>query len=148
MLSVSLVKLLRKACTNCNKNISEDLFDVFIECLTERSKLRKVWRERYNDPVFEMIPADERPLSCSCLDHGQNVDMEKCLAAGQMPRSLDDLVEKIRAWRLEFVQANQCSGNETAQPKIKKRKKNNAGSLTKKEQKRVASNWEMLKRKI
>jgi hypothetical protein len=148
MLSVSLVKLLRKACTNCNKNISEDLFDVFIECLTERSKLRKVWRERYNDPVFETIPADERPLSCSCLDHGQNVDMEKCFEAGQMPHSLDDLVEKIRSWRLEFVQANQGSGNETAQPKIKKRKKNNAGSLTKKEQKRVASNWEMLKRKI
>eukprot|EP00956_Cyclotella_meneghiniana_P032235 scaffold87685_cov34-Cyclotella_meneghiniana.AAC.1 len=89
--SASVVKLLKTQSSKEKENcISEDLYDVIIECLSERSTLRKAWKERYRDPVFEKIPEDERPFNCSCLDRVTNVDqMEKCLSAGQMPEDLD-----------------------------------------------------------
>ena len=133
-----------------SKSITEDLYDVIIECLSERSSLRKAWKERYNDPVFEKIPADERPFNCSCLDRVTNVDkMEKCLSAGQMPEDLDCLIEKVRLWRSAFVESSAHKiESEEIEPTAKKQKKSKVGSLTRKEQKRVASNWEMLKKKL
>ena len=132
---------------NC---ISEDLYDVIIECLSERSTLRKAWKDRYSDPVFEKIPEDERPFNCSCLDRVTKVDqMEKCLSAGQMPEDLDGLIEKIRLWRSAFVESSAHKSEvEAIEQTTKKQKKGKVGSLTRKEQKRVASNWEMLKKKL
>ena len=145
------MKLLKTQSTKeGSKSITEDLYDVIIECLSERSSLRNAWKERYNDPVFEKIPADERPFNCSCLDRVANVDkMEKCLSAGQMPEDLDGLIEKVRLWRSAFVESSAHNiESEEIEPTAKKRKNSKVGSLTRKEQKRVASNWEMLKKKL
>lgn len=147
--SANTIKLLQSQASSIgHKSISDDLYDVLIECLSDRSKLRKSWAERYNDPVFETIPTDECPMTCSCLDRTENSDLERCLKAGQIPESLDDLIEQIRCWRAAFVQSKQHGEKSEAESKTKKRKKSKAGSLTRKEQKRVASNWEMLKKKI
>ena len=125
---------------------------MLIECLSERSKLRNDWKDRYNDPVFESIPADERPLKCPCLDNNI-VDLNECITSGQVPESLDNLIEQLRQWRSEFVSepddlSTKMLEQKTAEPKAKKRKKKKTGSLTRKEQMRAASNWEMLKKKL
>jgi alpha-ketoglutarate-dependent dioxygenase FTO len=148
--AASTLRLLQSQSTTEDKQISEQLYDVFIECLSERSKLRAAWTERYNDPVFETIPPDERPMKCPCLDRDENNGLDACLKAGQIPESIDKLVEEIREWRSAFVESKQNGGDKskTASAITKKRKKSGAASLTRKEQKRVASNWEMLKRKM
>lgn len=125
---------------------------MLIECLSERSKLRNYWKERYNDPIFETIPKDERPFECSCLDR-ENLDLDNCLNSGQIPESLEGIIEQIRHWRSEFVMgpdsvSKEKSEQNTAEPKAKKRKKSKTGSMTRKEQMRVASNWDMLKKKL
>jgi hypothetical protein len=89
-------------------------------------------------------------MKCPCLDRDENNGLDACLKAGQIPESIDKLVEEIREWRLAFVESKQNGGDKlkTASATAKKRKKSGAASLTRKEQKRVASNWEMLKRKM
>ena len=143
------MKILQTQATKRKKsNFTEDIYDVMIECLSERSKLRTTWRERYNDPIFETLSMDERPMECPCLDREKIVDLEKNLNAGHMPESLGCLIEKLRNWRAEFVM-NQSSARQPEYDVLEsKTKKRKSGSLTKKEQKRVASNWEMLKKKI
>lgn len=120
--------------------ITEDLYDILIEALTERSKLRAFWKEKYQDPIFDVIPEMERPFSCPCLDR---VTHEK----GQMPEDLDALVSKLRRWRSSFVSVKQSdSGVMVAPAPVAKRlKKSKPGLLTRRESKQKASNWERLK---
>eukprot|EP00804_Cyclotella_cryptica_P012704 CCRYP_016297-RA/>CCRYP_016297-RA protein AED:0.02 eAED:0.02 QI:712/1/1/1/1/1/2/25/414 len=151
-LSVSVLNLLMRQSSSKSedKRVSEDLYDVFIECLTERSKLREAWKTRYNDPVFEEIPTDERPMTCPCLDRNEVFDFEAFSKLGRMPEQLDDLIAKIRDWRSLYVEMNTASKqnvkSQAGQSNQKKQKKTRPGSLTRKEQKRVASNWEKLKK--
>lgn len=144
--SLQLINLLEELSKNGpgKSHVTENLFDVLIEILIERKKLRLSWRERYRDPVFGAIPANERPFPCPCLDGEE--DME-----GHMPENLDLLVSQLRQWRSAFIafeQSGECGDDiDSAQRKKsgKKSKKSKLGSLTKKESKQRASNWERLK---
>lgn len=128
--------------------VTEDLFDVLIESLTERSVLRASWKERYRDPIYADIPEDERPFSCPCLDReGRNGD-----GGGRPFEDLDSLVSKLRRWRSAFVsfekksEAREGDGGGKIMIGAKKPSKTKSvGSLTKKESKQRASNWERLK---
>lgn len=126
-------------------NVTEDVYDVLIELLAERSKLRASWKERYRDPIFVTLPVDERPFTCPCLDREEDIE-------GWMPENLDLLISQLRQWRSAFVAFNKAEEpNETKQgakksKKSKKSKSVDLGSLrTKKESKQRASNWERLK---
>ena len=148
--------------------VTEDLFDVLIESFTERLALRTTWHERYSDPIYTDIPEDERPFSCDCLDRMMDKDdddddvrgdMEK--KEGRLSEDLDMLISKLRRLRLACVSVEErkCNvDNERIKLEVlgggskKKRKRmkdkslsNSGGSLTKKESKQRASNWERLK---
>jgi alpha-ketoglutarate-dependent dioxygenase FTO len=148
--------------------VTEDLFDVLIESFTERLALRTTWHERYSDPIYTDIPEDERPFSCDCLDRrmmddkgDDNVRGDIGKKEGILSEDLDMLISKLRRLRLAFVSAEEQKSNNLDDDRIKsevlgeskkKRKRvkgelpNNAsGSLTKKESKQRASNWERLK---
>mmetsp|Transcript_13136 Transcript_13136/g.28393 ORF Transcript_13136/g.28393 Transcript_13136/m.28393 type:complete len:598 (-) Transcript_13136:37-1830(-) len=135
--STKIINLLETSWNGLREtDVTEDLFDVLIESLSERSKLRFYWKERYRDPIFGGISLDERPFSCPCL--------------GREEEDLDLLVSKLRQWRSEFVAFNVSeesldTGREPGAKKRKKSKKSKSGSMTKKESKRTASNWEQLK---
>ncbi len=120
--------------------VTEDLFDVLIEALSARAKLRTFWKEKYQDPLFDNIPEDERPFPCPCLDR---VKYEK----GQVPEDLEVLVSNLRQWRSTFVSVEKVEYYEEGQSAlgVKKSKKSRPGSLTKKESKQKASNWERLR---
>ena len=145
--------------------VTEDLFDVLIESFTERLALRTTWHERYSDPIYTDIPEDERPFSCDCLDRMMDKDdddvrgdMEK---EGRLSEDLDMLISKLRRLRLAFVSVEERKSNvdneriklEVLGGESKKKRKrmkdkslsNSGGSLTKKESKQRASNWERLK---
>jgi len=117
-------------------HVTEDLFDVLIESFSKISILRRSWRERYRDPIFGRIPEDERPFSCPCLDREET-------------ENLDLVVSQIRQWRSAFIavisEDHVNAGGEPGAKKRKKSKKSKSGSLTKKESKQRASNWEQLK---
>ncbi len=135
--------------------ITEDLFDVLIESFMERSALRLTWTERYRDPIYAAIPEEDRPFPCPCLDRRGRCDGER----GLLPEDLNSLVIQLRQWRSAFVlSAKEKSGNQqggdihvnmTSGPKQKLKGQGklskSVGSLTKKESKHRASNWERLR---
>ena len=135
-----------------NQVVTEDLFDVLIESMTERSTLRATWHERYRDPIYADIPEDERPFPCDCLVREKEVEKE-----GRLPEDLDALVSQLRRSRSVFVSAEksdeQLEGAERGDIMMLSKKKckrdgeksKSGGSLTKKESKQRASNWERLK---
>ena len=134
---INLLKILSEADSVRDTHITEDVFDVLIEALTERSRLRALWKERYNDPIFSHIPEDERPFLCPCLDRKETVE-------GQLSEDLDSLVKQLRGWRASFVALAAGLSEETKDRKQRKK----SGTLTKKEFKRKASNWERLRANI
>lgn len=143
--------------------VTEDLFDVVIESFTERSALRATWIERYSDPIYTDIPEDERPFSCDCLDRRMmdkdDDARDTKMKEGILSEDLDMLISKLRRLRLAFVSVEEQRSNvdnERIKSEVgdskKKRKRmknellsNSGGSLTKKESKQRASNWERLK---
>ena len=87
-------------------HVTEDLFDVLIEALAERCRLRSSWKERYRDPIFATIAEDERPFSCPCLDREKdNIDTRS--------ENLDGLVSQLRQWRSAFISASSNEGDDT-----------------------------------
>jgi len=118
--------------------------------MIERSRLRSSWKERYSDPIFATIAEDERPYSCPCLDREKDT-----IDTRYIPENLDGLVSQLRQWRSAFIAASSSDNLEDIATagesqidakKSKKRKKSkSASSLTKKESKQRASNWEKLK---
>jgi alpha-ketoglutarate-dependent dioxygenase FTO len=136
--------------------ITEDMFDVLIESFMERSALRSTWTERYRDPIYAAIPEEDRPFLCPCLDRRGRCDDER----GQLPEDLNLLVTQLRQWRSAFVlsaknksgdgQSGDTLGNiMPGSKKLKGQGKlSEVGSLTKKESKHRASNWERLKANI
>ncbi|KAL3822218.1 hypothetical protein ACHAXA_000658 [Cyclostephanos tholiformis] len=134
--------------------VTEDLFDVLIESFVERSALRSSWSERYRDPIYAEIPKEERPFPCPCLDREGRCDGER----GQLSEDLNYLVSQLRQWRSEFVlfvkekSCNQQGGDHHGKIMLGAKKlighgklSKSVGSLTKKELKNRASNWERLK---
>jgi len=173
--SVTIVNMLKKSPKKSVPAICEDLFDVMIEAIEERNKVRLQWHERYRDPIFSSLDVGMRPMDCPVLDRTErNSDTE-------MTEDLDNLRRKLRKWRASssLLHAKNGGGNgdvdseamESSSGHQGKRKRGNEGDsdrsrssnskggkskkmggdgltgLTKKEQKRVASNWEKLKMK-
>jgi alpha-ketoglutarate-dependent dioxygenase FTO len=110
--------------------VNEDLFDVTIEALENRNKLKLAWELRLSDSIFRTLKSHQRPLTCETL------------------KKLDFVESSIvRKWRKAFVSRDNES--DEIQSKDRKRKsKDNSSCLTKREKKRVASNWEKLKQKL
>ena len=153
--SVTIVNMLKKSAKTSVPAISEDLFDVMIEAIEERNKVRLQWHERYRDTIFSSLDVGMRPMDCPV----------------EMTEDLDNLRRRLRKWRASssLLQAksgdrsgNVNSGVESSSCHQGKRKRGDegdagkgrkaskklgGGGLTKKEQKRVASNWEKLKMK-
>merc|ERR1712008_50413 len=42
--------------------ISEDLFDVVIEAITDHQRLSSTWRQRWRDPIFATLVKEMRPI--------------------------------------------------------------------------------------
>jgi alpha-ketoglutarate-dependent dioxygenase FTO len=117
-----LIEKLRESCTSRGKilfapSVTEDVFDVLIESLEGRSKTRLSWKERVQDPLFESMPENSRPFSSPVLDRAEN---------------LAPLVAELRKYRKLFVKRKGHVDHKTA-------------SLTKKETRKIASNWESMK---
>ena len=128
-----------------------------IEAIEERNKVRLQWHERYRDTIFSSLDVGMRPMDCPV----------------EMTEDLDNLRRRLRKWRAsssllqakgggrngdvnsEAVESSSCQqgkrkrGDEGDAGKGRKpsKKLGGGGELTKKEQKRVASNWEKLKMK-
>ena len=102
--------------------INEDSYDIVIESFENRNKQRTLWNERLLDPIFATLPDDMKPFQSNIQT--QNVDFKSILA-------------NLRKWRSQFVDRNNNSTTTNKHTKTK--------SLTKKEQKMVASNWEQMK---
>ena len=175
--SVMIVALLKKSAKKRVRAISEDLFDVMIEALEGRNKMRLQWQERYRDPIFASLDEGMRPMNCPVLDRTESDPNT------EMTEDLEGLRRKLRKWRSSSLVRMEASGEgeqadslegrvgsssaqqQQEQGKRKrdsdngdaisnanssrgtKMKKVCGGGLTKKEQKRVASNWEKLKMK-
>jgi len=108
--------------------ITEDTFDILIEAFVGRQKLRLVWKERLKDPIFSTMPDKMMPFRCSVLEPQNKIDLQ-------------NLAADLRRNRSSFVSKQQIS--DSASTKSQKNKKK--ASMTKKEQKLVASNWERMK---
>lgn len=115
-----LIEQLRKSSSGKEKvspSVTEDVFDVLIEAMEERSKTRVLWEERVQDPIFQSMPEDMRPFSSPALDRSED---------------LKPLVADLRKYRKLFVKRKGEHNSKTA-------------SLTKKETRKIASNWESIK---
>ncbi len=134
--------------SDTNTVACEDLYDVAIESAENVKKMRAAWELRLRDPIFATLPDDMKPFSCSTLD--------ECRGTQRQPKDL-------RKWRGLFVrfkeeETTDSVGNRHGDGKgrekkssssSKKRKlKDNKSNLTKKERKKIASNWEKMKGKI
>eukprot|EP00978_Attheya_sp_CCMP212_P007237 scaffold16800_cov41-Attheya_sp.AAC.1 len=114
--------------------VSEDLFDVMIEAFSERLRLRTVWDERYQDPLYASMPPEMKPFECP-----PNINKD----------TLDHLksdIANLRSWRASFV----TSRDTTTSSKTDRHTKHHSSTkkksgLTKTEQKKIASNWESMK---
>jgi alpha-ketoglutarate-dependent dioxygenase FTO len=170
--SVSITGMLKKSSKKMLPAVSEDLFDVMIEAIEERNKMRLQWHERYRDAIFSSLDEGMHPMDCPVLDRTE------CDPSTEMTEDLEYLRRKLRKWRSSSLfqkdkggdgdDADSNAGNALSRglqqgkrkrgndddfrsngtcSKGRKSKKIGGGRLTKKEQKRVASNWEKLKMK-
>jgi len=108
--------------------ITENLFDVLIEAFESRHATREAWKERLNDPLFRGMTEKTKPFPCPVLDR-TTTDPDN----SQLPEDLRAFAKKIRKYRKCFGKKNKESRTNTA-----------TSSLTKKERRRVASNWKQL----
>jgi hypothetical protein len=109
------------------------LFDVTIEAIENRGKLRNEWKQRLKDSIFKTLEQEARPFKCEMLE--ENDDVEAAV---------------VRDWRGAFVSKEFDEVNADAEQKSnkKRKRKDKTAGLTKKEKKRTASNWERMKKKI
>jgi len=125
-----ILETLREATSKTKSNIiSEDLFDVAIENVESREKLRITWSLRLRDSIFATLPEEMQPITTSLFDDDD-----------------DATALKIRKWRGRYVKSLTLKQDKTGSRNTKINEK--TSNLTKKEKKKVASNWEKLKRKI
>jgi len=139
--------------------ISEDLFDVVIEAITDHHRLSSTWRQRLRDPIFATLVKEMRPIVSTIFDVEEDQQKD-----GVSLLNTSD----VRKWRSGFVALRDgtsgSSGGDdgglathnhgTVDTKRKKKKKKatkssqrstKESSMTKKERKKVASNWERMK---
>ena len=113
--------------------VNEDLFDVTIEAIENRLKLRSEWKQRLKDSIFKTLDKGDRPFKCEMLENICNVN-----------------ASEVRDWRSAFVSkgSDQFSSDDKQRANKKRKSKDKSAGLTKKEKKRVASNWEKMKKKM
>lgn len=142
-----VVKLLEKATSSISPYTdiaSERLFDVMIEALEERIRLRKTWYDRLNDPIFKTMDPEMRPIVPSNVDN-KNLSVH----------NLTNTVDNIRSWRTKCVElknketSSSSKGHSRATNSRGKddgnRREKSVTSLTRKEQRKLPSNWEKMK---
>ncbi len=111
--------------------VSEDLFDVTIEAIENRHTLRNAWDQRLKDSIFKTLDVEERPFECSLFKN-----MICIQPAG------------VREWKSSYINLMRNSGSaETIITGGKRKRSKNNATLTKKEKRKVASNWERMKKK-
>jgi mRNA N6-methyladenine demethylase len=112
---------------------SEPLFDVFIETFEDRAKARHAWEERLADPIFDIMPQNARPIqeTVFCGSKGGH----------ELLADVKRGVQELRGWRKVFVVKTQTT-------ELKGVASNGRADLTKKEKRKVASNWEQMKTAI
>jgi alpha-ketoglutarate-dependent dioxygenase FTO len=114
--------------------IGVNLFDALIETFEERNQMRIKWKERLADPSYDSMTSKTKPFQCSVLDRAED---DIASDSHLLPENLDAYIARIRKCRKAFVQTNQeGEGGKTR------------SDLTKKEKRRVASNWEALKSQL
>ncbi|KAL7501185.1 hypothetical protein ACHAWT_011046 [Skeletonema menzelii] len=152
--TVQIIRLLEKASgrgvtDSDSEDLCETLFDVLIESFSERNNKRQEWARRYKDPIFLDLAENERPYTCSCLDR---VDEKEC--GDFMPSDLESSIKSLRELRSAFVsedgqdETRDDAKDDKSKLKKDKKKKKKKSTLTSKEKKKVASNWNALKSKI
>lgn len=112
------------------QHVTEEMYDVFIQAVEHRHRLRLLWEHRLSDPLYKSLPQDEMPI----LHHLLKEDPSR---EQSTPFDLPLLLRNLRDWRRRFVQAKSAKCPRSA-----------ASGLTKKEQRRKASNWNKIKSKI
>ena len=108
---------------------SENLFDVFIETFEERSKARVIWEERLADPIFETMSKTTQPIQGT---------MVLCRGTHAFFDNLPLGIQELRSWRKRFVGVIKSNDKKGTLSK-------GLADLTKKEKRKVASNWEQMK---
>lgn len=101
--------------------VTDNVFDVMIEAQEERLTLQSTWNERESDPVFKSMPSDMQPISSPILKKNVALVSSACVA-------------DLRKWRKAFVKRTSS--------------KSARSDLTKKEKRKIASNWESMKGQI
>lgn len=131
-LVTSYINLQLEECSKTKSDIIiEDLFDVTIESIENRFNLRRDWNQRLKDSIFKTLPDDVKPFVSTTFE-----------------QSSDPLPSEIRKWKSEFIgKQEEVESIENKKSGKKRKRKDKHGSLTKKEKKRVASNWERMKSK-
>ena len=120
--------------TNEDSLVTEDLFDLMIEIYSDREETYALWQERYSDPIFRELPANQRPRNCPVLDKED------------APRRLSVVVRQLRSRFVgSVVDDEQNAETKTKRAKSRKKEKRSSGKYTKKEAKGRASNWLKLK---
>ena len=104
--------------------LSEDLYDVNIESIGSRNKLRAEWEQRLQDKIFASMSKQMQPLSFDLFD-----DMEA-----------KPSVNDIRKWRSSFMKQQV----DTSASNVAKKNSAKTASMTKKERKKVPSNWQRM----
>jgi len=107
--------------------VSEDLFDVMIEATENRSKLRVAFDQRLQDKVFSTLSNDMRPIPSGIFnDEG-------------IPSS-----NELRTWRSKFMSKKNGEVPKAPSSLNGNNKMSKISSMTKKEKKKVASNWQRM----
>jgi len=130
--SETLELLQRSSIVDTESFASEALFDIFIESFEERWKAREAWSERLADPIFDSLPLNTKPIQGQVFRQSESRNI-----------LLDNVklgVHELRMWRKHFVSKNQT--------RDKMGTSNVRADLTKKEKRKVASNWEQMKKTI
>jgi hypothetical protein len=94
--------------------------------------LRNAWEQRLKDSIFKTLEVEARPFQCSMIEIMDHVQPED-----------------IRKWKSAYINIKEGGGGSVGKdtPGGKRKRKDKNSSLTKKEKKRVASNWERMKNK-
>ena len=143
-LTVDVLRVLQASAESkesTNEYVCEELFDVLIEAFSEKSKLRKEWKMRVNDPIFNKMDSLMQPIKCNILDRPVMTDPDK-----QLNSNLSQTIDDLRLWRAKFVNLKEKRECINKSGKHRKRKLSSKPSnLTRKEQRKVASNWQKMK---
>ena len=147
--------------------VSEDVMDTLIENTEARKKLATVWEERLRDPLYASMSAANKPIEYpDCIRTADRVGVtirrlrdakRQIFASAQTARSGEDDDDDDTTSMRKKDKTDQTVATATKDKKKKQKHKKKKGpkddvskrdgGLTKKEKRKVASNWEALRKK-